>query len=41
LATVEEENEKLQSRMESVEMEWTKFKDFVFQQFNNRPPSAS
>jgi len=37
----EEENEKLQSCVESVEMELMKVKDFVFQQFNNRPPSSS
>jgi len=38
---VEEENEKFQSHVESVEMELTKVKDFVFQQLNNRPPCSS
>jgi len=41
LTTVEAENEKLQNPVESVETEMMKVKDFMFQQFNTRPPSTS
>ena len=41
LTTVEAENEKFQNRIESVEMELMKVKEFMAQQFNTRPPSTS
>ena len=41
MATVEEKNEKLQNRVESVETEIMKIKDLVFQQFNTVSPSIA
>jgi len=41
LTTVEVKNGKLQNRVESVETEMLQVKEFMFQQFNTLPPSAS